>query len=148
MGGWVSAETLAEDPGLIGGVAISAADLGAMALGARQPRARAQIVAFLDDNRETLAGVTGESMADEGAAHAGEWTFAAVAPKLKDRRLLVLYSDDMVRGDDERLLADIKAAGGTRVQSAHVDTDHSWSDHRIELESLVINWLQSLPVKP
>ena len=148
MGGWVTAETLADDPGLIGAVVISPPDLGAMALAARSPQGRAQVVAYLDDSRETLAGVTGESMADEGAGHAEAWTFAAVAPKLKDRRLLVLYGDDMFRGGDERLLADIKAAGGTRVQSAHADTDHSWSDHRIALESLVINWLQSLPAKP
>jgi uncharacterized protein len=36
----------------------------------------------------------------------------------------------------------VRRAGWTVV------TDHSWSDHRIALESLVINWLETLPGPP
>jgi hypothetical protein len=46
------------------------------------------------------------------------------------------------------LIAAIKAAGGTTVVEEHVPTDHSWSDHRIALESLIVNWLQGLPAHP
>jgi hypothetical protein len=31
-----------------------------------------------------------------------------------------------------------------KVTAMHVDTDHSWSDHRIALESSVITWLAGL----
>jgi len=146
MGGWVAVETTAHDKDLLGTVIISAGDMGNAGIGAKF--ARPQIVAFMDANHEALAGVTAESMTDELAAHGPEWTFAAAAPKLAGRRLLVLYGDDFVTADSVKLLAAIKAAGGTTAQSVHVPTDHSWSDHRIALEALVINWLNSLPPQP
>ena len=146
MGGWVTAETLAKEPGVLGGVVISPGDVGAMGLIARS--SRAPIVATMADNKEALAGVTPESMADEVAAHGTEWSFATLAPKLKDRRLMVLYSNDFVKSNAEALIAGVKAAGGTQVQSVYVPTDHSWSDKRITLEALVINWLATLPAKP
>ena len=145
MGGWVTAETLAADAGVLGGVTISAGDMGLLGLGGRQNRAGA--VQTMADNRESL-NATAEAMADEVIAHADAWTFAALAPKLKDRRLYVLYSDDFVKGHSEALVAGIKAAGGTLVTTAHEPTDHSWSDHRIALETLVIDWLKGLPGAP
>ena len=111
MGGWVAAETLAHDSNLLGAVTISAGDFGAIGLAAQQDRDKA--IALMNDNRETLAGVTGESMADS-----------------------------------LELIKDVEAAGGTTIAGKYVVTDHSWSDHRIALESLVINWLGSLPNRP
>jgi uncharacterized protein len=143
MGGWVTAETLAHDSALLGGVLISPGDFGTIGLHAKQQRDR--VVADMNDNRETLAGVTGDSMADELAQHSNEWSFSTVAPQLVNRRVLVLYSNDFVKPDALELIKDIKAAGGKMLGSEYVVTDHSWSDHRIALESLVINWLQSLP---
>lgn len=144
MGGWVTAETLAHDPALLGGVIISPGDFGAIGMYAQQQRD--QVVAQMNDNRETLAGVTGESMTDEVAQHAKEWSFSTLAPQLVDRRLLVLYSNDFVKSDALELVKDVKAAGGKKISSHYVVTDHSWSDHRIALESLVIHWLQGLPI--
>jgi len=146
MGGWVAAETLGHDSGVLGAVIISSGDMGGAGVQARG--APAGLVASMNDDRETLVGATGESMADELIAHGPEWSFAALAPKLVHRRLLVLYGDDFVTTSSTGLIAAVKAAGGTAPPSAHVATDHSWSDHRIALESLVINWLGSLPAAP
>ncbi len=143
MGGWVTAMTLADDPGLLGGVIISAGDFGA--IGARARTARAQVVASMDDNRAPLAGVTGETMADELAANADRWTFAGLAPKLRDRRLHVMWSDDFVAEDSRRLLAAVRAAGGKRITEDHVATDHAWSDKRLTLQALTLKWLATLP---
>jgi acetyl esterase/lipase len=143
MGGWVAAETLAHDAALLGGVIISPGDFGAIGLAAQSHRT--EVVANMNDNRESLAGVSGDSMADELAQHGQEWSFSTLAPQLVHRRLLVLYSNDFVKNDSLELIKDIKSAGGKTVGSHYVLTDHSWSDHRIALESLVIQWLQSLP---
>ncbi len=143
MGGWVTAETLAQDAALLGGVIISPGDMGGAGLAAQEHRA--QVVAAMNDDRESLVGVSGESMTDELAQHGQEWAFSTLAPQLVHRRLLVLYGNDFVKNDSLELIKDIKAAGGKMVSSHYVVTDHSWSDHRIALESLVINWLQSLP---
>jgi uncharacterized protein len=145
MGGWVTAETLAVEPTLLGAVIISSGDMGAIGLRAQQDRA--EVVADMEDNRDSLAGVTGESMADELRRHGKEWSFSTLAPNLVHRRLLVLYSNDIIKGDSIELIKDVKAAGGTTIAEEYVPTDHGWSDHRIALESLVINWLQSFPAQ-
>jgi acetyl esterase/lipase len=136
MGGWVTAETLAHDSNLLGAVIISAGDFGAIGLAAQQNRAA--VVAVMNDNRESLAGVTGESMADELKDHGKDWSFNTLAPELIHRNLLVLYSNDFVKGDSLELIKDVKAAGGKTIAERYVVTDHSWSDQRIALESLVV----------
>jgi len=61
------------------------------------------------------------------------------------RNLFVLYSNDFVKAASLELIKDVKEAGGTTIAERYVVTDHSWSDHRIALESLVVNWLGTLP---
>jgi hypothetical protein len=38
----------------------------------------------------------------------------------------------------------IEAHGGHKVTAIHVATDHGWSDHRIALETAILNWLATL----
>jgi len=83
-------------------------------------------------------------MTDELIAHGKDWSFKTLAPQLIHRKLLVLYSNDFVKADSQVLIKDVKAAGGTTIDEKYVVTDHSWSDHRIALESLVIGWLEGL----
>jgi pimeloyl-ACP methyl ester carboxylesterase len=142
LGGWVTAWTAAHDDHLLGAVMISAGDLGGAGLFARTNRKT--IVDFMQDSHDGLADTDGERMTDELVAHGPEWSFKALAPRLKDRRLLVLYGDDFVTANSTDLINGVKAAGGTRIQSVQVHTDHSWSDRRIALQTLVIDWLQGL----
>jgi pimeloyl-ACP methyl ester carboxylesterase len=143
MGGWVTAETLAHEPNVLGAITISAGDMGGIG-----QQNRAAVIALMNDSRESLAGVTAESMADEVIAHGKDWSFKTLAPELIHRKLLVLYGNDFVKADSLELIKDIKAAGGTTIAENYVVTDHNWSDHRIALESLIINWLGSLLGSP
>ena len=143
MGGWVTLETAASEPDLLGAVTISAADLGATGSAGKADRAR--VAATMKNNMETLAGVTPDSMADEVIAHAADWSFDKALPGLKATRLLVLYSKDGLQQGSMDLVAKLKAGGNANVQSAYVPTDHGWSDKRITLQALVINWLEKLP---
>ena len=139
MGGWVTARTAAHDHALIGAILISMGDMGAIGYLPHD-----QAVAIMADDMETLAGVTAESMADEVKAHVKEFAVANTAAGLAQIPLLALTADDNLAGNTDTLVAAIKAKGGTRVTSMHVATDHSWSDHRIALEGIVINWLSGL----
>jgi hypothetical protein len=38
----------------------------------------------------------------------------------------------------------MRQKGSTRLEQKAVATDHSFSDHRIVLQTIVINWLQQL----
>ncbi|MGC1523891.1 MAG: alpha/beta fold hydrolase [Steroidobacteraceae bacterium] len=139
MGGWVTALTAARDHALIGAILISAADMGRLG---DLPHDKA--VALMADNMEALAGVTAESMADEIRLHAAEFKMQEAASGLVKTPLLVLTADDGLAADGAALIQAIKADHGNEVTTVHVATDHSWSDHRIALESTVITWLEGL----
>lgn len=139
MGGWAVAQTAAVEPDLLGAVMISAADMGKLA---KVPAA--ELAKDMDGNREGLTGATGQSMAAELIAKGDGWRLDPLAPALTSTRLLVLSSDDGLAPDTDRLIAAVKAAGGTKVQAFHAATDHGWSDKRLTLQALVINWLAGL----
>jgi pimeloyl-ACP methyl ester carboxylesterase len=138
MGGWVTALTASKDSALFGAILISAADMG---------RARGtpeQLVALMADNMESLAGVTAQSMADEAAANAKAFSIGTAAPGLAKLPLLVITSDDGLAPAAAALVKAIEGQGGKNVKTAHFATDHSYSDHRIALESEVLRWLAGL----
>jgi uncharacterized protein len=139
MGGWVVAHTAEHDHGLIGAVLISMGDMSLMG------RPHDKAVAEMADNMETLAGVTAASMADELDHHAKELAVVPSAAGLVHTPLLAITSDDGLQKHTDALVDAIKAKGGTQLNSVHIATDHAYSDHRIALESIVIQWLTSLP---
>jgi uncharacterized protein len=139
MGGWVTAHAASHDPALIGAILISMGDMSRVATVSRD-----KVVAEMADNMEALSGVTAESMADELTAIAKKYVLVNAAPGLVQTPLLALTSNDHLGPDTDSLVAAIKAKGGTKVTTMHVDTDHGWSDHRIALESIIITWLAGL----
>lgn len=139
MGGWVTAHTADHDRHLLGAILISAADMGSMG---GQPHD--QLVAAMADDMESLHGVTAESMADEIAANTKLFGFDQTVDGLVHLPLLVLSANDGLAPGTDALVAAIRKKGGKNVDAIHASTDHGWSDHRIYLESAVINWLAQL----
>lgn len=139
MGGWVVAHAASHDHALMGAILISMADMGLTG-----DRPRAQAVAAMADDMETLADVTPDSMVDELAAHAKEFVVAGTAAGLAQIPVLAITSNDHLASQTDALVSAIKAKGGTKVTVTHLDTDHGYSDRRIALESIVITWLSGL----
>lgn len=138
MGGWVTALTGGSDPDLAGAVLISAAD---MAAAGRQTKA--ERVALAADDMESLAGVTAESMADDMTT-LGAFSFAAATPGLAKHPLLVITSDDGLAAQGHALAVAVTSRNGA-VTETHIAADHGYNQARIQLESVVIGWLQALP---
>jgi hypothetical protein len=138
MGGWVTAMTASKDSALFGAILISAADMG-QAMGTRE-----QLVAFMADDMESLAGVTPQTMADEMTANRKAFSIGNAAPGLAKLPLLVITSDDGLAPVAAALVKAIEAQGGRIVKTVHFATDHSYSDHRIALESELLQWLAGL----
>ena len=92
------------------------------------------------DDAIPLAGTTADALMDELAAHGAEWDFLGLAPALKTRPVLEVTSDDGLAPVNARFGAALREAGGA-VSEIHFPTDHSYSDHRIALESAVLDWL-------
>jgi uncharacterized protein len=138
MGGWVTAMTASKDSGLFGAILISAADMG------RTRGTGEQLVASMADDMESLAGVTPQTMADEITANAEAFSIGNAAPGLARLPLLVITSDDGLAPAVAALVEAIEAQGGKNIKTAHFATDHSYSDHRMALESEVLQWLAGL----
>jgi pimeloyl-ACP methyl ester carboxylesterase len=139
MGGWVAAHTASHDHALMGVILISMADMSLVG-----SESRADALAEMADDMETLAGVTAESMVDDMTSVSKNYVMANAASGLTQLPLLALTANDHLGPHTDSLVAAIKAKGGKKVTAMHVDTDHSWSDHRIALESIVITWLAGL----
>ncbi len=139
LGGWVTTQTAAHHPELIGAILISAAD---MASAASQPRDK--VVSLMKENMESLNG-TAEGIADEAIAKVRAHNFSSAAPGLAKLPLLVLTSNDGLAPNANALAKAVTGAGNSNVTVTHADTDHGWSDHRIFLEATILTWLQKLP---
>lgn len=144
MGGMAATIVGRNDPALAGVGLISAADFGAIGGGA-VPGGRDGLTKFMAGNMESLAGTTPAMLSDEAMAHARQWDFVTYAPGLSKHPLLLITSDDGLADDSNALAAAIRKQGGGPVTPVHIATDHSYSDHRIALETAVIAWLQRLP---
>ena len=138
MGGWVTAMAGSEEPDLRGLVMISAGNIGPIGKLSEADRTK-----LIVENSETLNNPT-QALSAELAAHAAEWDYVNRAESLRATPLLVLTSDDGLAPDGDVLVAALRKTGSTKVQTAHVATDHSWSDHRIDLEARVIRFLEPL----
>ena len=147
MGGWAAAYTGGHDANLLATGLISAADVGAIG-GA--PRAMA--IKIVDDNIGTTDGMhtlvaTPESLADEAVRNAKINAIGLDAPGLAKHPLLIVTSNDGLKGVGDGLA---KAIGDSAapITQVHLETDHSYSDQRIALEAAVIRWLENLPGAP
>ena len=154
MGGFAALYTAAHDPNLRATAVLSPADMAGSALlppnasPDLQKRALAGITAGLaSQGMAPLAGCTPASLAAELLAHATEWSFATLGPRIATQPLLVVTSDDGLAPPAIALAAAAKAAGNSNVSTLHLATDHSYSDKRKELEEAVIAGLGELQPK-
>jgi hypothetical protein len=91
-----------------------------------------------------VRGVTASKLFDEAARHAPSWDYLRWASALRDRALLIVTADDQNRRDMDALAAALRQNGSSTLQHAAVETDHSFSDRRIALQTIVLAWLESL----
>ena len=89
-----------------------------------------------------LAGATADGLMDEAAANAANWDFVNFAGDLKSRPVLIITADDGLTENNQRLAAALTKVGDKDVSQVHMPTDHAYSDHRIEMESVVVRWLE------
>jgi len=143
MGGFMAASAAAHNPDLAGLIMISAWDIGRDG-GQFHDKAfrQAQLDQEFRDDVIPLAGTTAQALMDEAMANAKSWEFADWAPRLGNRPVLLLTADDGSQPDSHRLAQALQKNGNRAVTEIHMATDHPYSDHRIALESAVVEWLQ------
>jgi pimeloyl-ACP methyl ester carboxylesterase len=140
MGGFLGLYATAHDQAILGMAAISAWNLGPSAA---RPDSPARAKSF-HDAAPRLAGSTPEGMLNEAKQNAAKWDYVGWAGDLKSRPVFVIESDDGLTPDNHALFEALQKAGDTRATEIHMETDHGYADHRIALQTAVLNWLETL----
>jgi len=141
MGGFIAAYTAAHDPGVCAIVMVAAWNLGAFV---SRPSFSERTDTFLNASPR-LAGTTPEGLIAEAKAHASEWNYIDYVNQLKTRPVLLLEANDQNTEDNRALAENLDKAGNTQVTEKYLETDHTFSDHRIALQIAILEWLQHLP---
>jgi uncharacterized protein len=108
---------------------------------------REELSKAFDDFGNSLRGATPESVAGEVVAKRSQWDLVRAARGLRGLPVLMLTARYGI-GERDRPLTDALKSAGARVTPIQMDTDHSFSDHRIALSEAVVGWLRGLALKP
>jgi pimeloyl-ACP methyl ester carboxylesterase len=152
MGGFMARYVGAQDPAIKAVGLISAADMGVDKMQSLKPGQEKMAVDGLaahlaEEGMAPLAGCTPQSLAKEVVANAAAWNVPNLAPKLANRTVLVITSDDGLAPSNDAFVAALRKAGATDLTTVHLTTDHSYSDQRIALEKAVLDGLEDLQRK-
>jgi dipeptidyl aminopeptidase/acylaminoacyl peptidase len=140
MGGFMAAYTAAHDPGVFALCMMAAWNIGPTILrSADNGRADSY-----KNSSPRLAGTTPEGLMAETKANAVKWNYVDYAELLKTRPVLVLEPKDRNRDDSHAMVEALRKAGNLQVVEKYIETDHSFSDHRIALQVAILEWLQSV----
>lgn len=141
MGGHMAAFGAARDPKVLAMAMISGWNIGATA---RDEKMLSLWRSSAAHEMGPLSGCTPEGLAEEIKSRRDELDYDNFAPTLKTRPVLVITSNDRLQGLGDAFVDALKKAGSTRVTSMHLETDHSYSDHRMALQAAVVEWLAKL----
>ena len=145
MGGFAAAQYAAGHDDIAGVLLLDAWNIGADARTCcLTPGKRAETVAGFDDLGHALAGADAESLTREVEESPPGWDLLTLAPKLARHRVLTVWADRGIAADNAALAEAMRKAGASRLASAHLPTDHPFSDHRIALARTVVGWLDGL----
>jgi dipeptidyl aminopeptidase/acylaminoacyl peptidase len=140
MGGFMVANVAAHDPEIAGVAMISAWNIGATMSGPKETHRVDMIPAAVP----RLTGTTAGGLQAEAEENAAKWNYLDYAAALKTRPVLILESHDRNLSFNKDMTEALRKAGNLRVTETYIETDHSYSDHRIALQLAVLEWLQTL----
>ena len=141
VGGFLSGYEASHDPGIIAVGMIAAVNIGKMNADKKEREARLK---RWETQLHPAQGITASGLFDEADRHAKEWDYLQWADSLRSRPLLLLEADDQNRAEMEALAAALRKKGSTALEERAMATDHSFSDQRISLQAIVIDWLEKL----
>jgi len=141
FGGFLAGYVGSHDPDISAIGIISATNLGRINF---DPKERDTRLQRWQTQLHPVHGATASDLFAEAERHAKEWDYVQWADGLRTRPVLLVEADDQNHADMEALASAMRQRGSARLEQKAVATDHSFSDHRIVLQTIVINWLQQL----
>jgi len=143
VGGFIAGYEAAHNPDIKAVAMIAAVNLGKINADPREREARLE---RWETQLHPVRGATATELFAEAQRHAKEWDYVQWAEELRTRPVLLLEADDQNHADMEALGSALRQKSAVGLEQVAVATDHSFSDRRIDLQSIVIRWLQSLGI--
>src|SRR5215472_16504237 len=141
FGGFVAACEGSHDPDIKAIAMISAVNLGKINVDPKEREARLK---RWNTQLHPVRGTTATDLFAEAERHAKDWNYIQWADAMHARPVLLIEADDQNHADMKALASALRQKAAVALQQTAVATDHSFSDHRIELQSIVIRWLETL----
>jgi pimeloyl-ACP methyl ester carboxylesterase len=139
MGGFLAGYEAAHDPDITAVAMISAVNLGKVNA---DPKEREVRVKRWQTNLHPVQGTTAAELFTEAERHAREWDYVQWADALRTRPVLLVEADDQNHTDMQALVGALQQKDAIALTHAAVATDHTFSDHRIALQTIVLEWLE------
>ena len=138
FGGFLAGYEASNDPHITGVAMIAAVNLGRINADVKEREARLK---RWETQMHPLRGTSAPELFGEAERHAKEWDYVQWAEALRGRPVLLVEADDQNHADMEALAGALRQKDAKALEHATVATDHSFSDHRIVLQGIVIEWL-------
>jgi pimeloyl-ACP methyl ester carboxylesterase len=141
MGGFLAGYEASHDPGITAVAMISAVNLGRVNA---DPKDREVRLKRWQSNLHPTQGTSARDLFAEAEHHAKDWDYVQWADGLRTRPILLVEADDQNHADMEALAGALRQKSAVALNRVSVPTDHTFSDHRIALQTIVIEWLGKL----
>src|SRR6516165_4889628 len=141
FGGFIAGYEASHDPDIKAVAMIAAVNLGKINADPEEREARLK---RWQTQLHPVRGATAAELFAEAERHAKDWDYVQWAEELRTRPVLLLEADDQNHADMEALASALRQKGAVALEQVAVATDHSFSDHRIALQSIVLRWLEKL----
>jgi len=141
FGGFLAGYQTSHDPGVAGVAIISATNLGKINA---EPGEKEIRMKRWETQLHPVRGTTASELFAEAARHSKDWDYLQWAEALRACPVLLIEADDQNHDDMEALATALRQKGSVALDQKSVATDHTFSDHRIALQAIVIDWLEKL----
>lgn len=141
FGGFVAGYEGSHDPNIRAIAMIAAVNLGRINA---DPKERKSRLKRWEAQLHPVRGATAAELFAEAERHTKDWDYVQWADTMRTRPVLLIEADDQNHSDMEALAEALRQKGAVALQHTAVPTDHSFSDRRIELQSIVVQWLETL----
>jgi pimeloyl-ACP methyl ester carboxylesterase len=142
MGGATAAMTAAEATGLDGLILIDPWNIGGGGT-SKGAVTRDALAKGFDDFGNSLHGATPESVADDAVANKSKWDLVQAARHYRGLPVLMVTARYGI-GERDRPMTEAMEAAGVKTTAVQIDSDHSFSDHRMALAATVTGWLKRI----
>jgi ribonuclease BN (tRNA processing enzyme)/pimeloyl-ACP methyl ester carboxylesterase len=141
FGGFVAGYQARHDPDIRAVAMISAVNLGKINA---DPKERETRLKRWEAQLQPVSGATASGLFAEADRNKEDWDYVRWADALRTRPVLLVEADDQNHADMEALASALRQKDAVALEQAAVATDHSFSDHRLLLQSIVVRWLEKL----